>query len=61
VFFLSRLGSTKAVLNDYKLNPFGAWETIVYVAKDRLVTAKFVDPKPEDLPAIEEAIKATTR
>ncbi len=61
VFFLSRLGSTKAVLNDYKLSPFAAWETIVYVAKDRMVTAKFVDPNPAELPAIVEAIKATTQ
>ena len=61
VFFLSRVGSTKAVLNDYKLAPFAGWETIVYVAKDRLVTAKFVDPKPADLPGIADAIKAATR
>ena len=61
VFFLSRLGSTKAVLNDYKLSPFAAWETIVYVAKDRAVTAKFVDPKPGDLATIADAIKATTQ
>lgn len=61
VFFMSRLGTKKAVLDDYKLNPFSGWETIVYVAKNRLVTAKFVDPKPADLPAIAEAIKASTQ
>lgn len=59
VYFLSRVASTKAVVNDYKLKPYDQWETIVYVAKNRAVTAKFVDPKPEDLPKITEAIEAS--
>lgn len=61
VFFMSRVFSTKAVQKDYKLQPYEGWETIVYVAKNRLVTAKFVNPKPADIKQIQEAIRATTR
>jgi len=58
---MSRVFSTKAVQKDYKLQPYSDWETIVYVAKNRLVTAKFVNPKPADLKQIQEAIRATTK
>ncbi|CAN1530786.1 hypothetical protein MCEMSE15_01387 [Fimbriimonadaceae bacterium] len=61
VFFMSRVFSTKAVQKDYKLQPYSDWETIVYVAKNRLVTAKFVNPKLADLKQIQEAIRATTK
>jgi len=61
VFFMSRVFSTKAVQKDYKLQPYSEWETIVYVAKNRLVTAKFVNPKLADLKQIQEAIRATTK
>jgi len=61
VFFMSRAFSTKAVQKDYKLQPYSDWETIVYVAKNRLVTAKFVNPKLADLKQIQEAIRATTK
>jgi hypothetical protein len=60
VYFMSRVGSKKASLEDFKLTPISKWETIVYVVKDRSVTAKFVDPKVDDAEAISDAIRATS-
>lgn len=60
VFFMSRVGSKKASLEDFKLTPIDKWETIVYVVKDRAVSAKFVDPKVDDSEAITDAIRATS-
>jgi hypothetical protein len=61
VFYMSRLVTARAPQKDYKLMPYSDWETIIYVAKNRMVTAKFVNPTVEQIPAITEAIQATTR
>ncbi|MBS1719240.1 MAG: hypothetical protein JST35_02210 [Armatimonadetes bacterium] len=56
VYLMSRPKRLRQVLKDYKLEPLGEWKLMIYAVKGRKVTARWIDPKPEEIPAIQSEI-----
>lgn len=56
VYFLSRPANLDTALKDYKLGAAEKWTTVVYLVKDRKVTAALVDPVQSDLSSISSGI-----